>query len=681
MDYSTPILSLAPDIWTLISCLLDNGELLRLDSVGNHGLSSRIRQGARHLSSTWHGPHFIDFAQVFGSVAPFRYMDSLEFRAEHKYLCHWTPVPWHSLTTQLVHLNLRFSGSVEEIMSTPWTLSRWPNLRSLILEDLQSAKFDCNEICDFSGLPASMEVLRIIATRGIYINPLQLADLPRGLEVLELRFNPLALIELDDSSKAPVFQASAMKYRLPRLPDTITELILRDCEALNWHVVFEDLPKSLRICELDFCSAHHNPKANAEQSIFSSVNLCGIATHLPKLHTFIARNTRVFDDQFSTLIPPSITYLDLDVQKSSFLDEEGVSESTPCIAWASLRRYRLRIRRTHHQTSHSAMLRPMVGLQYLDAIHQDDDALSNLPDTITSLRAAVVFPTMIPPKLVVLKLSNGFLPHPQDVTIPFVFPNTLRRLKMLKHGTGRNLPEEVLFALPDSLEELAASITPQTCNLLFTQMRSFQRFPHLKDIKLENQVTYEALTTLPNQLQKLKIWLIVTADPPSSRRTEKALRSLSQSNLVALRLKLSIADFSNPTPGAVIEFVKNLPTSITKLKLAVPCALTKNWPIVWPPRLKSLIWKATEFSSDFRSPATRNERGPSFAFQFPQTLTRLTLKQPSLPILLLPPYLSAPGLGTDLSLQSCYFETCEPPAHNPELILHPHRKILLLRRD
>lgn len=614
------ILRLDSDSWDHITQFLGEGDLQRLLIVGSTPLRSRLTVAARHVRLVWFGPHYVDFTDVLHHVTLFRNVTSLSFRTKHKSILHWKPINWSLLPRQLIHLELRFLGSINEFLANSELKTLLPVLKTLAVHDFLPkllSRTPSATTINLNGLPESLQVLRLIAPeRTFKLNPAHIQTLPPYLETLDLRFYPIF---------EPTFLVAP---RLQHLPKTLQTLIIPGTYLSKWLISVSDLPATLTSLHLfDEMIAH---VTDLEQVMISRsgtlVNLEGITTHLPRLHTLIAKELVLTALEAATLIPASITHLNLKVDKDSPLSD---LLDIPKHVFRALASYSC----TGGQLDH---------LVLADLSTPSDRKLTHLvtrnssvtpPSSVKTLDAFEIYPSMLPNSITELEVERAFLPQSADIMRSYIFPATLRRLIC---PFDRTLPHEIVLALPDSLETFAAKLSEKTLGSLFQLMSTTSRLPNLTKLRNFQKCTLGSLLNLPSQLLKLIITDVEPDDTESINAS--ALKALSSSHLTTFDI---LFKEGRSMPGDIINVLRHLPNSLTKLSVAADCQLNQRWPVSWPPRLRSLVWYGGEKSN-------RRSAIQSSEFKLPSLLEQLWIYgDDELPLSCFPPHLSQYETGDE----------------------------------
>lgn len=699
----SPILSLDSDVWTFIGTLLESGDVLRLASTGCTRLTTAVSRGARRLCLDWTSSRYLDFAEVCRTTSRFGLISHLKFGATNsKFLWKSPSGPLLApsfFPSTLRLLRLKFRGAVNLVLQRRLD-SVLPLLETLIVEDLGGEKW--GSTIDLRFLPASLTHLCISSRRTLLVAE-HLSLLPPNLSTLRLDFDPVGISEReleheladsdDEESELSEDCGSAddgiyvddedgggdeeenedgndedliralhrNKSLLPTLPATITHLSL-EADHHTWHLDCSTLPPSLTRLELNVQDAHHSIGLG---EFDTTIDLTHAGARLTNLKTIDAPRLDLSLMEIATLIPPSVTHLNVRVSDAdaTYLDEAmeflktrltelnvGYSRIDKIVLGGKVNFSRLRHLSLHLQIGLDDIVLP-ASLESVDYLASNFDSL--------------------PAGLTVLALRW----LPKDISL-----NLGQSITVLYLPYGNEIEAQHVAALPPSLVRLHAHFTEDPWVQLLDLMLLPSRLPNLSYLRSSKSLPMHCLHTTPKQLRELD--LTVSADSLLEVPDEALLKSLRDSCLNKLDLSSSADGWKFrdaprliPQIAATIAILRALPQSLRELRLHTPCVPSPHWHVVLPP-LKILEYTFPSGQQVLHDAENTGEKfsvepiAPSFAL--PSTLHTFISSSDLFkwPLSQLPPHLSTLTLHNQEDSIAAYFASQSPPPHLPGFQLY-----------
>ena len=656
----SPIFRLDASVWVSIGHLLDYGDAIRLRCT-NHVLSERLKRGIRDLRIEWHPSRFIEFHLVDDLISTYPNIKTAIFIQDGCSIRCWQPTAWTTPHSSLTRLVLRFMAAPSLILTRDAALDLvLPSLEHL---DIESERCFNNVPAwakapdvRFVGLPRSLLTLRVSDSRALYLTLEDFAQLPVGLEELELDFDP----DFDsESHENPAVM-------LPRLPPSVKKIRLKD-GLKYWLVRASDLPASLESLQLEgenapLCFLDSSAELYEDCSL---LDFKDVAKHLPNLKSLLLPKSFLSPQAALTFVPPSVTRLDLCLYPSEPSDYDCLDEVVSRFG--------------------SKLVKHTVGLW-----KELDEALLGSPDTPpdqdpgTSIPLIIeemdhhVHPTnagvaRIPPKTTTLDLGFPLLRDdpltngsdswlPQSVTelkiqkcspvVPllnsFISPSYHNRLAELE------LPDSWEFttndwheALPDSLERLLANIEEESWKEFMTLMATSSRFPKLSYIRNRKAIDIaSAFCAVAPQILDLLLSVNVSVGHFETM-TEAQFEPLLNSKVDDFRIIIRSDCDASELEKTILFLLNRLPKTLKILCLRSKCALSPKWH--WTPPKTLHGFEIIVSDSGESAPVKEEEEGEaSCNIAFPDSLSFLVLKNPDdFPDECLPPYLSAFSPGSE----------------------------------
>lgn len=657
---SAPVLRLGSDVWSLLSALLDAGDVVRLLATGNRQFTDRVRLGARTFSVEWISCRYIQLDRVLEAASGIKSLHSLIFSEPRHRICCWTPISWTLLPPGLTSLSLTFVGAPGYVLQSEVTQSLSPSLTNLELVDKfhsLSEEYDYIEVTpptiDLQTLPPSLHRLHIRSSRSLAMDPSHLPLLPPHLETLVLDFPPTFPEETPRNDRERVV--------FPSLPNSITKLKFKDNIQGHWHIDCATLPSSLETLTFNVQSfiavcggvRSHN---------CTNFDLEGMATHLTRLVEFSAQDLHVSASNVIRWIPPSVSRLRISIKNDG--TEELATRLATHIGHSLVEHYPDFttlddvILNGKHDFAQLKLLRLRVYAPY---------PIQIIPTNVKALYVADNFTGQVPLGVRTLKISMAGPLYPCNFSLQ-------HQLTSLKVGTP--LQKSWLDHLPNTLETLKTVMTVPVWTELLLAMSEPTRLPNLRYI---NMLPHDVLpadailrSPLPPQLRKLVICDL--ALPAAETLDETLLLNLRSSHLQDLSISFQIGALRVNHIG-FFALLNALPSKLKILHFKGYHVPSSRWPVALPSTLTDfdvgIIDKgdATGLLEGWLGQLKVEDENQTPPFKLPDSLTRYQCFETSPYSLLLesfPPFLSALDIE-DWQLRDKYFASRVPPS--PSMIL------------
>lgn len=622
------ILRLGSQEWTFISSFLGSGDLLRLLLSGNSTLMRSLRQGRRYLAVSWNVPRYIDFAEVSQVFNQLDTVCSFTFKSDLGIRSWMAPHLGLDLPNTITELSLNFLGSIDLMLGSKATLpmsDRFPLLQSLRIVDEHRKRHTYTATLRLDSLPPSLLTLALRSTFSWHDFPQTLLQsLPHSLKTLDVDMMFLA-----DSSQA------AAKVPLTNLPPQLT--FLRLSNNSHWHLNVDAalLPSSLRHIHLEFDLAR--------------VDFCwnNLSTHLPNLHTLIAPRYTVPITEAASWFPCALTRLEVALSSIGLASAaEGDLKSALVAISPALTSYSL----TRDVEIGKLISNPEVSLPRLFDLRLVSHAPSYIQPSVKKILCQEIlceFPKELE-ECAWLRNQN-----PRSI-LTATYPPTLRSLRC---PIDFLLPDDFMARLPTSLELFSGRFDIISQKALF-QRAKLGELPKLRKVVNTAPIPCE-MDFIPSQL--IDFSFVLASQTLEAPAKPQVLESLQRSNIETLSLIVDGVEVSDTVLAAVIEILNCLPNSLTDLTLRLPRALTSDWPVVFPSKLKSLSFTSSA-QVQFRADAKDCEQ--SICLQLPSSLNYLQIYLgEALPTSCLPPFLSQYNVFDSQGrlLETDYFVSRKPP--------------------
>lgn len=630
VNICSSLLRLGTQEWTIITCFLGSGDLLRLLSSGSSALERSLRQGHRYFKATWTSPRYIDLDQVV-SASSLDNVLSFSFSSMVPSLRSWSPADPGSLFPKSVtELALEFQGCIDLLLGSGTSIpvsERFPLLLSLrLVDEHRASRLYKASILQLDTLPSSLHDLSLRSVYSSFKFPRSLfTTLPAGLTTLNIGLAFLELATADDETS---------RWTLCSLPPQLTFLKLPKCAHWQMDINLALLPRTLQHFEYD---------GLPHSSVISSV-----PASLPLLHTLIWRQVNVPIAEVALWFPSSLTHLEIGLNSAGCDDVAGALRTvSTALVGCVLRDPEL----------NRLILSEAVSLPRLRELHTGPRSTPYIQRSIKKLWVRE-FEGDLPQGL---EVCHWTLNRESSSILTATYPNTLR---ILYYPRMVLLPSEIVVSFPASLEELHGKFDLVALKALFQRIQ-LGELPNLSKVQSFAHVPCD-LDLIPSQLRSLSLFFL--HESLSTLTQPHFLSSLRHSELETLGLEVTGKRLEDAVFATLMDLLKNLPDSLKNLNLRAPRVLTADWPLKLPPRLQEFSFQAT---GELNPPASSCDSTTSELLYFPPSLIFLTtLFQSALPMDCLPPHLSFyVAVGTDgRQLQHDYFLTRSPPRAGQSLL-------------
>lgn len=559
------ILRLDADAWDYLSHFLVENALIRLLETGNKTLSARILTGARSICLGWKLAEYADCDIVFRTVSNFSRIDTIVFFSFCKQQLVLSPINWTILPQTIRRLELHFLGAIDSIFGIPHLNDHWPRLESLELHDTSQKHTDSwIKPVNFDSLPRGLISLTLKSRRRFMLKTKTLSDLPPHLETLCLDIDPNHVSDDFNTNPAEHFAMDEMGgiRDIPPLPASITSLLLKGTYGSRWKIRMGSLPRQLR----SFTFKGTCRDIYKADSRYSSIDMEGVQD-LTELREIEMEQTNVTLQTFLA-VPSwveSVNWI-LVSSSSAQLGTNSLKKLITPQLLKSLTSFTIFAPRSRCNTLiTSSSLNDLVNLRKLDIRHLGArstltaDPTWRLPSSLTYLSCNDIHIDVVPPNLTLLKCSSIIFGEKMDLesSSPKMLPSSLIRLLMPEFDF---MDENLIMALPSSLEELLSSFSLESWMLVYDKSRQ-GLLPKLKSVYTTKPFPAKGLAKIPKSLEKLMVW--IGESSKADNLTDSEFFALSCCNLTALDI-----EFAHDVSERLFHgIMAHLPRSLTKLDL------------------------------------------------------------------------------------------------------------------
>lgn len=564
----TPILRLYPDVWSEVSSHLQENDVLRLFACGNRSFSSNLRCGVKTVSLRWKLDSYIDLYRIFLPLNGFNY-ENLILKPHFEGQLAWSSsLAVGMWPRNLKRLDLDFFGSLSQVLPLGPLSERWPSLLVLNLRD--STNYNRSQTpthVSLAHLPTGLLELRLISCRSISFDPLDLETLPRNLRTLWLEVS----LHCGEEEKSPMQEVlhhggQVPTIRLPKLPDTVTELALKGDQNGGWDV--RDFPSNLVTFHL-FGSGKHF--AQIRLGVYSRFDLQSMES-LQDLRTVDMRKSLLSASDLDH-IPESVTTLNCFLTRENERCPPHILKMLKNVGgFSSFLNFRTR--------AEAPTLPSIVSMNcFINA-----EALLKLPPTLTQLRLQIAHGCYLPESLTSLHcyaLDASPRDGDHEEGFPWFLPPRLKRLR-ISSNIEASASAEIVEALPSSIEELEMAFGSEAWALLNSRSGA-GHLPNLRRLNSAKMTTEPLWIAFPSTVRRLKLRVdLPTGAAPS-------FDVLRESQLERISIEIPQRSQSN---ALYHELIANLPLTCTVLKLHFS-GIALDSPR-WPPNLQKLVYRSTE---------------------------------------------------------------------------------------
>lgn len=637
-----PLYRLDASSWACLASFLDSGSVFRLSAMSGR-LSSLLRSAIQDLELEWISSRFLDLSTVLSAVRSYSHVYRLVFRQPKSTIRCWTPIDWQLLPPTLTSLTMSFLGAPSLLLVPGLLKSTLPGLLHLEVEDARPSyaaveRTTASKI-SFLDAPPCLLTLRVKSRLPLLLIANELSSLPSCLETLDLDFK--ALFEEEKENVAAT---------IPSLPRSLKYLKITDKSTHYWEVRLADLPASLETLEIE--SENSWPRLitsdNAQDfasDICTLVYIEGAATHLVNLKRLIAPNLTVGPEQVFSLLPRSLTEIDLVIDLSYETPNEVLEYLGPRLLSVVEPRWDGMIDDLIRDRSFTlSRLKRVVTHEYYRAE-------VFLPDSITDLAMdSCSKHDRLPQSIRKLKFDFGIQP---DVEVLWNPSHLLETLSV----TQGSIPTHLIETLPNTLRKMEISMDDKAFGFLLEFASRASNLPNLTTLKNNKSTSLDSIQHVPTQLRKLRI-----SAAHNSLLGQGMPEALSASNIEYLSITMLPRPRTASHSDREAEFtalLNTLPTKLKGLELFSDHPLSLYPPVKLPSSLTSLHGSTTR---------PRGNLSVEGRLELPDSLTRLTLHPACpFPIECLPPNLSLYE-ANDTGDEKEYLKSRVPPTPEQELI-------------